>query len=316
MMFGLMTMTDPDPKPIRFAKPSRRTQPADPAQAKLPDPPLMPEIPEPIPGFPDFGYFKLQGVLNNRDLGGMPAYRGHRIKKRKLLRSGDLHDATTEDVKQLINMHDMECIIDLRTSAEVEAEPDPMPLLHGVEYKHLPALPQNAIVAVAKGRFTGDARLAKEFATRPFEVITGLYTKAILGELGMKTYSDFLHTLLQNTDGATLWHCTQGKDRTGIAAILVEYCLGVPMEDINRDYLATNLFVEAWMRRMSKLLRKTPFARGIDEDLAAYAYAHQMYFDAAFKVIKATFGSMDNYLANILDFGPEKQAALREIYLD
>ncbi len=276
----------------------------------------QPIEPKPIEGFPEFGYFKLQGVLNSRDLGGLPAYKGRTIKKRKLLRSGDLHDATSQDVSQLINMHDMECIIDFRSNAEVEAEPDPMPLLHGVEYKHLPVLPANSIVALAKGRVTGDARLAKEFAGHPYEVITGLYTKAILGEIGMKAYAEFLHTLLHNTKGAVLWHCTQGKDRTGIAAILVEYCLGVSIEDIRRDYLATNLYVKGWMERVSKLLKGKPFAKGIDADLDAYAYANPCYFDAAFKVINATFGSIDNYLTNILDFGPDKQAALREIYLD
>lgn len=305
-MFAFSTLTDADDKIEPESKSSRASVRAS----------CQPIEPKPIAGFPDFGYFKLQGVMNSRDLGGLPTQDGRRIKKRKLLRSADLHDATAEDISQLINMHDMECIIDFRSDAEVEAEPDPMPLLHGIEYKHTPALPGSAIVSIAKGHIAGDAKIAKEFTGHPFEVITNLYTKAILGEIGMNAYKDFLHTLLQNTDGATLWHCTQGKDRTGIAAILVEYCLGVSMEDINRDYLATNLFVKGWIEKVSKLLKDKPFARGIDADLEAYAYASQCYFDTTLKVIDSTFGSMDNYLEKILDFDPEKQAALRDIYLD
>ncbi len=307
IMFAFFTLTDTENDKVDTDRKKESTEQGCSCQ---------PSEPEPIAGFPDFGFFKLQGVLNSRDLGGLPAHNGRRIKKRKLLRSGDLHDATAEDISQLINMHDMECIIDFRSNLEIEASPDPMPLLHGIEYKHTPALPQNAIVSIAKGHMTGDAKLAKEFTGHPFEVISGLYTKAILGEIGMNAYKEFLHTLLQNTEGATLWHCTQGKDRTGIAAILVEYCLGVSMEDINRDYLATNLFVKGWMEKVSKLLKGKSFARGIDADLEAYAYANQRYFDTTLSVINATFGSLDNYLEKILDFGPDKQAALREIYLD
>lgn len=274
-----------------------------------------PKNPNNIPGFPDFGHIKLQEVCNARDLGGMPAAGGKRIKKRRLMRSGDLHEATVSDINQLINMHDMECIIDFRTDAEVENEPDPKPLLHGVEYKHLPVLPQSAIVTLAKGKMTGDSRLAREFANHPFETITGLYTKGILGEMGMNAYKEFLHTLLKHPEGATLWHCTQGKDRTGLGAILVEYCLGVPMEYIHDDYLATNLFIGGWVSRMKRFLANKPFARGIDNDIEAYAYASDCYFDAAFKAINGTFGSIDNYLDKILDFGPDKQKQLQEMYL-
>lgn len=274
-----------------------------------------PTNPNTVPGFTDFGHMNLQGVCNARDLGGMPAAKGKHIAKRRLMRSGDLHDATSSDVSQLIDMHDMECIVDFRTDSEVESKPDPKPLLHGIEYRHLPVLPQSAIVSVSKGHVTGDARLAKEFRNHPFETITGLYTKAILGELGMNAYKEFLHGLLRHTQGATLWHCTQGKDRTGIAAILVEYCLGVPMEYIHDDYLATNLFIGGWIERMQRFLSDKPFARGLDSDIEAYAYASDCYFDAAFEAINGVFGGIENYLDKILDFGPAKRAQLQEMYL-
>ncbi len=293
-----------------FAGKKAATKPAQPVIRSC-----EPTTPDPIPGFPDFGHINLQDVCNARDLGGLPAAKGRKIKKRRLMRSGDLHHATAADITQLINMHDMECVIDLRTDIEVEAEPDPKPLLHGIEYKHLQVLPQTAIISIAKGRVVGDARLAREFTNHPFETITGLYTKAILGEIGMNAYKEFLNMLLEHESGATLWHCTQGKDRTGLGAIIVEYCLGVPMEYIRSDYLATNLFVEGWVERMKRFLADKPFARGLDSDIEAYGYASECYFDTAMKTINGVFGSMDNYLEKILDFGPAKQARLQELYL-
>ena len=277
--------------------------------------PRAPEKPKPIPGFPNFGYMSLSGVDNARDLGGMPTADGHRIRKRRLLRSGALGAATASDMKQLIRMHDMEYVVDLRTPGEVARTPDPMPLMAGVEYVNTPSLPDGAIVAVGRMNIAKDKKLLQEFTGHPFETIQDLYPKALLGEIGIQAYSRFLNDLLE-AEGATLWHCTQGKDRTGIAAILVEHALGVSHEVIVADYLATNLFMGGWITRMEQFLRVTHIAKGIDMDIEAYAYAHMSYFQAAMDAMCGVFGSIDAYMERELDFGPDKQMLLRELYLE
>lgn len=277
---------------------------------------MPPEMPEPVPGFPNFGYLALHGVDNARDLGGMPAADGKRIRKRRLLRSGALGEATAADIKQLVRMHEMEYVVDLRAPLEVERTPDPLPLLSGVEYVSLPPLPDGAIITVGRMSVAKDKKLMQEFTGHPFETIKDLYPKAILGELGIEAYGRFLHDLLEAEEGATLWHCTQGKDRTGIAAILVEHALGVPHEVIVADYLATNLFISGWMARMERLLRATHLAKGLDADIEAYAYAHTVYFEAAMDAMRGVFGSVDAYLERELDFGEAEKRQLRMMYLE
>ena len=147
---------------------------------------MPPEMPEPVPGFPNFGYLALHGVDNARDLGGMPAADGKRIRKRRLLRSGALGEATAADIKQLVRMHDMEYVVDLRAPLEVERTPDPLPLLSGVEYVSLPPLPDGAIITVGRMSVAKDKKLKQEFTGHPFETIKDLYPKAILGELGIE----------------------------------------------------------------------------------------------------------------------------------
>lgn len=276
-------------------------------------------LPEAIPGFPRFGIMSLQGVSNARDLGGLPALDGYRIKRRRLLRSGDLHDATAEDMRLLIDMHDLEYVVDLRTKSEIEHEPDPKPLMQGIEYLHLPVLSEGAVGlgGVSIWNITHDARLAREFTAHPFEKIKELYSQAVLGELGIKAYSDLLHDLLEVEDGgAVLWHCTQGKDRTGVAAILIEHALGVALEDIRKDYLATNLTVDGWMERMAKSLGKVNMALGFDKAVEAYAYANTCYFDYTMRIFDDMFGSIDAYLEKALRFGRSEQAQLRALYLE
>lgn len=274
-----------------------------------------PRLPSPIEGFTNFGHVALQGVLNNRDLGGFPTANGKFFKRRRLIRSGDLHHATSTDLNQLINMHDMECIVDLRSSTEIEASPDPLPLLQGIEYVHLEVLTPDDIVSVAHLNAGQDMTLVREFMGSPYETITDLYSKALLGESGMKSYSQFLEMLLASEEGAILWHCTQGKDRTGIAAILVESALGASEVDIRRDYLATNLFISGWIARMKEFLANRKIAQGIENDIDAYAYASPCYFEEVFRIVNEMFGSISGYMKDALDFDEDKCRKLQELYL-
>lgn len=274
-----------------------------------------PAVPHDIPGFRNFGHMNLRGVTNARDLGGMPAADGKRIARRRLVRSSSLHDATPEDMKQLLHMHSVDCVIDLRTDAEMEREPDPKPLMRGVKYMHLPVFTQDAVGITSGGNPVKDFRAMMEYAGKPFEMISELYVKCVLGENGKRAYTEFLDDLLSEETGATLWHCSQGKDRTGIAALLVEYILGVPPRYIRDDYLATNLFVGGWAEKMRKFLADKKFGRTIDDDVNAYAFANECYLDAMLSAVKGAYGSLDNYIVRALGFDADKQAKLRELYL-
>ena len=276
-------------------------------------------IPEPIPGFSRFGLMKLQGVSNARDLGGFPVADGWRIKKRRLMRAGDLHDATAEDMRLLIDMHDLEYVVDMRTKVEIDREPDPKPLMHGIEYVNLSVLSESAVGlgGVSLWNITHDARLAKEMTTHPVEKMQELYSQAILGERGIEAYDRFLHGLLNVKDGeAVLWHCTQGKDRTGIAAILVEYVLGASLENMRKDYLATNISVDGWLENMAKTFGNVSMPLGINKAIEAYAYASTCYFDYAMKMFNDIFGSLDSYIEKTLHFTKEEQEQLRAMYLE
>lgn len=303
-----------------------------------------PSEPAEIDGFARFGAIPLQGVFNCRDLGGLPADGGRRIRRRRLIRSASLGDATAEDIKQLMLMHDLERVIDLRAEAEVQRAPDPLPLLVGVDYANLPALSGKAIGLSGLKGLASDMRTLREFAEDPYDVVEGIYPKCLLCEPGMSSYNQLLNGLIADTRmgdgrvgvggdassggafaqsagtrrpwGATLWHCSQGKDRTGIAAILVEWALGVPVELIRRDYLASNLFIRPWIDRMRNLLRDNAVLGGIAVDLEAYSYSSECYFNRVFEVVEGRYGSMGSYMDAALNFGTEKRALLRELYLE
>lgn len=277
---------------------------------------FSPQIPDAIPGFTNFGVIELESVGNIRDLGGLPTADGKRIQQGRLLRSGDLHTVSVDDIATLTLKHNLSYICDLRTPLEVRHSPDALDVIQEVEYIHLSALPEDDVAALGMDNITTDVQVGRKFVESPFAVIGSLYSTCLLGKLGKITYAHLLNDLLEREEGATLWHCTQGKDRTGIAAMLIECALGVEPSYRERDYLATNLFMDGWTEKLERFLAKMGMAEKIDLDLEAYVYAHKSYYDIALKAVHDNYDSFDNYLTEALDFGAAKQKRLQELYLE
>lgn len=267
---------------------------------------VRPQLPEAVPGFKDFGHVPLKSVHNCRDLGGMPAADGKHIRPGRLLRSASLHAMTPEDANALLDEHALVEVVDFRMSGEVDRALDKVGELPFVTYRFLPVLPEHRDTAEPPQPRPGiDA----------FSMMETVYRTFVTSREGITAYTEFLNGLLERETGATLWHCTQGKDRTGTGAMLVEHALGVSEEDIRRDYLATNLFADDMMDELAKLLEHVPLMDKAADQAGAALFAYPRYLDTELSAIKEGWGSVDAYLDQALDFGPDKRARLRELYL-
>lgn len=275
-----------------------------------------PAIPDEIPGFPHFGHIELRHIPNARDLGGMPAADGKRIARARLIRSGDLHGASEEDRKVLVDDHSLRRVVDFRTKAEREGQPDPVDDMPDVSFHDLPVFTQAALGITHEGGAKGDLAALSAFMDDPFSQVEKLYGTSLLGDEGMRAYGAFLEILLAAPEGATLWHCTEGKDRAGLASVLVEYALGVPMEYIRADYLATNVFARKAAEKILDALARHGVLKGIDVDMDAIMYANMNYLDSALAAVDEKYGSMDAYLEQALGIGANEVAELRAMYLE
>lgn len=278
--------------------------------------PFEPPLPQPVAGFPDFGSLHLASVGNARDLGGMPAAAGRRICKGRLLRSGDLNGLSALDERTLADGCGLRRIVDLRTKMEIQGAEDPVLRLPGVSYEFLPALSDDDVLGGDLADLKANVHVMAEFALDASDYMRGLYVKCLMGEDGRRAYSRLLEVLLDADEGATLWHCTQGKDRTGLAAVLVECALGVPMEAIRQDYLATNLFMGGWLQRLQRFLESAHVAKVLDADLEAYIYADPANLQAALGAVTAEYGSLEDYMDRALGCGAEERLKLQELYLE
>jgi protein-tyrosine phosphatase len=108
--------------------------------------------------------------------------------------------------------------------------------------------------------------------------------------------------LLHEEPAPLLLHCTAGKDRTGVAAMLLLAALGVEEEVIHHDYLATN---RLWRR-------DAEVSAGLPPVVADTLLSVQPAFlEAAYEAIHSGWGSIDAYLHQQLGLDDARMAVLR-----
>lgn len=172
---------------------------------------------------------EFEGVINFRDLGGYRTSGGESVRWRRLFRSGALHYMTDADVR---HAHDLgiRSVLDLRRPSEIAYQGlGPLTESASVTLHALPVIPDGASELL-------DERFGRG--------ISGERYRGYL-EFGGPDYPSYLVTALEllaeRSTYPALFHCSAGKDRTGVLAALVLDILGVDGETIAEDYVLSNL---------------------------------------------------------------------------
>jgi protein-tyrosine phosphatase len=168
-------------------------------------------------------HIPLNGTFNLRDLGGYPALSGE-TGWRQLLRADSLHRLGPAEMDELRRLG-CATIIDLRGPDELALHPNPFAAVrNGVAYHNI-------------SLFSGldPARSPAETAE---DVLLALYCQA-LEDCGAAFV--LVLRVIAAAPGPALFHCTAGKDRTGMIAALLLQVAGTPRERIIEDYALTSL---------------------------------------------------------------------------
>ena len=243
---------------------------------------------------------KLQGAVNFRDIGGYETKDGKHVKWGKLYRSADLSRLTDADLNKL-NQLSITYIADFRGPSEVQIAPDKIP---GKATR---------VSLPAGSEHTGDSNYMKKMLLSAKDSgLVPFYSD--IHALGDRYKPLFAELLTVSKDSAVLFHCTAGKDRTGIAAALILYALNVDDNKILEDYLASDYY------------RKKETERSIKGMMAVYkmdeATARNMmgvkedYIMATYNAIVAQYGTVDEYLEKVMGITPEKRNILQQKFTE
>lgn len=256
-------------------------------------------------------------LRNARQLGGYIGVDGRKVKDGLLIRTEGLDGLSEEAAAEVAERYAVSNVVDFRMGYERKQAADQE--IPGAQNEWISVYemdmtdPEN--VALMKRISEVDGALQKSVEYAKTGKLASLYTEILLSERGQKGYARFFDILLE-ADGAVIWHCTYGKDRTGVAAALVLYALGVDEDTIMQDFLLTNTVYQQDIARLEAGLKASGYDDAVVGEAQAMAGVKGEYLQAALDAVKREYGSVEDYIHNQLGVSDEKLQQLRDKYLE
>lgn len=233
----------------------------------------------------------VQGGYNFRDLGGLPTITGKSVQKGKLFRADELSNLEPKDLDILdgLNVH---TVVDFRTQEERSKSIDRLPNSCKREFQLdiLSASIDSYVQEIKSGRTD-----FKQF-------LIDFYKDLVLGDNAVEQWRKFFEIIETPDNIGTVYHCSAGKDRTGIATAFILEALGVDRQIIMSDYMLSNYFL------------KLKYASYINENphYADLFLVQPDYLNSSYEAIESKYSTVENYLTSVLHVDLEQ---MRKLYV-
>jgi protein-tyrosine phosphatase len=219
----------------------------------------------------------LEGAVNFRDLGGYATEDGQHTRWRQLFRAdglGELSEADLDVLRQL----GIRTVVDLRSGYEVEQSRFNV-AAHPVAFHHFPFIDKLPDV--------------DEWDRRPG--LLGTQYKEMLDQATPQIVGA-LEVLAADEARPAVFHCTAGKDRTGLLSAIVLSLLGVPEDTVVADYALSG---EAMERLRAKLMIKYPDGKDVIADIDEVFSADPSNMVNLFAHLRERYGSILGYASKV-----------------
>ncbi|MFE9579857.1 tyrosine-protein phosphatase [Nocardia sp. NPDC006044] len=240
------------------------------------------------------GKIDLQGAVNTRDIGGYRTYDGEKTKSGKAIRSDSLEKLTDADVQKLAGLK-VQTVIDLRTPGGVQfaGADKPIPGAQAVSrpIDDTGLFQQMLAVIQTRDPQKQEAALGNGKAE---QIMLNMYTTFISRPESRAAFGQTLKDLA-NTDKATLYHCTAGKDRTGWTTYVLLRAVGVPEGTARQDYLLSNQYRAAADAALRQQVKQAGLMQNPDL-LIPLQEVRPEYLDAAVNKLEQDYGDLGKFL--------------------
>ena len=171
-------------------------------------------------------------LYNARDLGGFPTKDGKTTRFGVFVRSEAPVGLGQEDL-DYIRDYGVTASMDFRSTGETMARPSD--LREEMTYYHKPLFNEAAVVDGKRGK-------------PPMHTDWGTQYIAMAEEA--RDWAKDVLTIAAENPGALLYHCTTGKDRTGLMSCYLLSIAGVERPDIAADYCVSQVYLEPVYEKM------------------------------------------------------------------
>jgi len=244
-------------------------------------------------------WIDFEGIVNARDLGGIPAADGRTVKPGRLLRGAGLGRASDRDVARLEQEFHLRHVIDLRDESERRQHPNRA--VPGAEEHGFPVLPE-----LPRKPPTMDA--PPDFGA----LFRQIYANMAGSDVTAAAYRSMFRVLLDCPEGAVYFHCTQGKDRTGVGALLILTALGVEEERAKEDYFLSNVGLAPSI--------DAPGAMGVRpwprETIEKLFFVFPEILDVYLRSVRERWGGLEGYIRDRIGLTEAEIGQLRRYYLE
>ena len=163
----------------------------------------------------------VEGCFNMRDIGGYPTTKGKTINYLRFVRSGSLFALTERGKEQLLS-RGLRCVVDLRSQMEAGDYPGAVADDSRFSWFHLPMLDYI------------HSNIAQKLPDTFPPSLEEMYFRLI--EESKDGFRQLFELFAHPAHHSFVFHCTAGKDRTGVVAALLLSLAGVDEQTIVEDY--------------------------------------------------------------------------------
>ncbi|WP_432200123.1 tyrosine-protein phosphatase [Erythrobacter sp. W53] len=253
-------------------------------------------------------FIPTEGIHNLRDYGGYNVAGGGTIRTGLLFRSGQHVSATDADLEAFHSL-DVRTIIDLRGNSERE------------QHACLRAPEFDAQVVYFDGETSSspphmDVAPGTTTAEYARQRMTAVYSRMPHNPAMIDMFGRYFRAL-DERDGGSLVHCFAGKDRTGVAAMMLMHVLGASKDDQMHEFLLTNAAPTInVLRDQSVPGIEARLGLRLDEDaVRALLEVHQDYLARYWQEVESEHGTLDAYLESVIGVDDAMRERLKARFL-
>ena len=259
------------------------------------------KLPHAVPGF--------RNEMNVRDLGGYITKDGRKVRKRLLIRCaapGEMDAGELETFAQL----GIVSLMDFRSGSERAKLPDPI----GVSEEYYPIsavkIDDDTEVDYSPAALIKMV-LRQKGRDKVGSLVRGFYVQTLFDNGAFRK----MFELLLEHRVPMAFHCSAGKDRTGVAAILILLALGVDEKTAREDYMLTNRYRRDLLKAEYE---KHRILNRISRNMRDVSTLSQGVFsetvDAIYDAIADKYGDIDTYFEEEYGLGHTEREKLRRMY--
>jgi protein-tyrosine phosphatase len=245
--------------------------------------------------------FSINSVANFRDVAIGP-----KMKKNVLFRCAKLSTLNKEDIITFETLNPY-AVVDFRDPKEINKAPDNLSKGLIDKYISLPISASTLGRMVAQKSVEGDTMKTYE---KVMEESYKLYVNN-----HQHVWKEFLNILLNSNNKPVIFHCSAGKDRTGIASFIIQRILNNSMELIYKNYLLSNQLLTTQAATAEQTTSSSNNDLLITETmLNVLSKVKKTYLLSAINEIENKYQTLENYIIEGLNFDKNKIDKLKRQY--